>query len=475
MVVVCAALLAATCSKVPLLAPQQSTITVSSNTSTVQANGTAEIRATVLESSGTPVHNGTTVTFTTNLGALTPTEARTVNGVATVQFIANGQSGKAQVKALSGGAASEAIELSVGTAAAARVIATANPNQIQSGNTSIITALVTDTGGTPLTGVPVSFSTDSGSLSSSAATTGPSGEASVTLSATRDATVTATAGGATAATVKVTVGTQPEIAISTTTANPTEGTPVTFNVAVTAGTATEPFQSMVVDFGDGTTSGPLSGTTQNVSHTYESSGTFTVAATGATLGGATKRGTMSISVAPAAAVSFTMAASPNPVAVGSPTLLSVTFEGTAPTNISRYDWTFGDGTTATTTGRSVNHVYESTGTKQARVTVRTTNGNSGSGSMSVVVTRTTLNFTLSANPNPTNVGTLTTFSVSYEGATPSNIAGYDWTFGDGTPVTTTTGRSVTHVYTTPGTKPASVTVRTTDGESGTSTTQVIVN
>ena len=30
-----------------------------------QANGNAEIRATVLESSGTPVQNGTTVTFST--------------------------------------------------------------------------------------------------------------------------------------------------------------------------------------------------------------------------------------------------------------------------------------------------------------------------------------------------------------------------------------------------------------------------
>src|SRR5688572_207591 len=118
--VACAGILASSCDKVPLLAPRQSTIVVSSNSSTVQANGTAEIRATVLEQSGTPVHNGTTVTFTTNLGVLTPPEARTVNGVATVQFVANGQSGTAQVKALSGGAVSEAIELAVGTAAASR-------------------------------------------------------------------------------------------------------------------------------------------------------------------------------------------------------------------------------------------------------------------------------------------------------------------------------------------------------------------
>ena len=46
-----------------------------------------------------------------------PVEARTLNGVATVQFLGNGQSGKATIKAISGGAASDALELSVGAAA----------------------------------------------------------------------------------------------------------------------------------------------------------------------------------------------------------------------------------------------------------------------------------------------------------------------------------------------------------------------
>lgn len=384
-VVACVGILTSSCDKVPLLAPQQSTITVSSNTSTVQANGTAEIRATVIEQSGTPVQNGTTVTFTTSLGALSPSEARTLNGVATVQFVANGQSGRAQVKALSGGAASAALELAVGTAAATRVVVTANPNQVALGGTSIITASVTDVGGNPLSGVPVSFSTDTGSLSSGVANTGPNGDATVTLAATRDATVTATAGTAPAATVRVTVGTQPEIALSTTTTNPTEDLPVTFTVTIAPGTATELFQSLEVDFGDGSRVSGLSGTTQNVSHVYGSQGTFTVTATGRTASGATKRATTSITVAPATPLSFTLAASPNPVAVGFLTTFTVTFEGTAPTNVSRYDWVFGDGTTATTPGRSTNHAYSFAGTYTARVTVRTTTGGSAASQTQVVV------------------------------------------------------------------------------------------
>ena len=98
----------------------------------MQANGVTEIRATVIEESGTPVHNGTTVMFTTTLGTLSPPESRTENGVAKVQFLANGQSGRASVKAISGGAASEALELTLGAAATSRVSLTASPTSVPS-------------------------------------------------------------------------------------------------------------------------------------------------------------------------------------------------------------------------------------------------------------------------------------------------------------------------------------------------------
>ena len=126
----CVASLASACDKLPLLAPTGSKVTLSSNSSVVQANGTAEIRATVLEQSGTPVQNGTTVTFTTNLGALSPTEARTLNGVAPVQFVGNGQSGKAQIRAISEAPQhGNAAELSVGCGRPRRVNVSATPDQ----------------------------------------------------------------------------------------------------------------------------------------------------------------------------------------------------------------------------------------------------------------------------------------------------------------------------------------------------------
>ncbi|HKY21520.1 MAG TPA: PKD domain-containing protein [Vicinamibacterales bacterium] len=370
------------CDKMPLLAPSASTIKVSSNSSVVQANGSAEIRATVLEASGTPVQNGTTVTFTTNLGALSPSEARTVNGVATVQFAGNGQSGKAQIKAISGGAASDALELSVGTAAADRVVLTASPNQIASGGLSIITARVTDVGGNALTGVLVSFSTDSGSLSSTNATTSASGEAQVTLSATRDATVTATAGSATAATTKVVVSTLPDITLSASPAAPVEGQPVTFTVTVTGGTSTEAFQSVALDFGDGTSTGALSAGNQSVSHVYNFSGTFTVVATGTAASGKSKLATAVITVTERGLVNVTISKNPSSAVDKNEV---VTFTATATGGTPRsYSWTFGDGQSFNGSSQ-VSHSYSTSGTKTVTVTVSTTDGNSGKGQTQVVV------------------------------------------------------------------------------------------
>src|SRR4051794_23466244 len=75
------------CDKTPLLAPNSSTIALSTSSSVVQSNGTAEIRATVLEAPATPAQNGTTATSSTTLGPVSPADARTVNGVATTQFV----------------------------------------------------------------------------------------------------------------------------------------------------------------------------------------------------------------------------------------------------------------------------------------------------------------------------------------------------------------------------------------------------
>src|ERR671913_1214748 len=124
--------LATACDKVPLLAPSGSVITLFATSPSVGLNGTIEIVATVIEQgvtstpttppangtatttpstgqagSGTPVQNGTLVSFTSTIGRIEPSEARTQNGQVRVKFIASGQSGTATITAFSGGASAK--------------------------------------------------------------------------------------------------------------------------------------------------------------------------------------------------------------------------------------------------------------------------------------------------------------------------------------------------------------------------------
>jgi adhesin/invasin len=377
------------CDKMPLLAPSGSTVALSSSTSIVQANGTAEIRATVLESSGTPVQNGTTVTFSTNLGAVSPIDARTVNGVASAQFIPNGQSGVAKINATSGGAkqdtSSNPLTITVGGAAAGHVQVTANPNHVgASGGITTITAVVTDTNGNPLTGVAVSFSTDAGSLSSSSAFTGSTGQATTTLATNKDATVTATTGTtAGTGTVKVTVGVLPTLAFGTISpTNPTPGQNVTIPLTVTTTGATDAFADVTVNFGDGQSRslGALT-TSTPVSHAYTSDGVYTVTATGVSASGDHTQAVTQVAVSPRVPISVIV--SPTTATVNTSTTFTAT--ATPSTNISSYTWNFGDGTGYPTTGPQTSHTYTSTGNFTLTVSVATVDGNSGNTIVSVRV------------------------------------------------------------------------------------------
>src|SRR6478672_8783963 len=112
---------AISCDKVPLLAPTQSTVNLQINTTVVPVNGTAEVLATVTEQAGTPVHNGTTVTFTASFGTVQPAEAQTEGGIARTTFHAGSQSGTAKVGAFSGAARATEVDILVGGAAASAV------------------------------------------------------------------------------------------------------------------------------------------------------------------------------------------------------------------------------------------------------------------------------------------------------------------------------------------------------------------
>ncbi len=377
----CLGSLASACDKLPLLAPTGSKVTLSSNSTVVQANGTADIRATVLEQSGTPVQNGTTVTFTTNLGALSPTEARTLNGVAQVQFVGNGQSGKAQIRAISGGAASDPpLELSVGAAATSRVNVSASPTSVPfNGGTTTVSATVSDVSGNPVAGVPVTFATTAGTFSAPVVNTDSTGTATTTLTTTREASVTATSGSTTSAAAVVSVAVRPTVSISVAagSAVPTEGGITTFSVTANPAATGAPIQNVRVEYGDGSSDnlGSVSGTF-SVQHVYRDDGSFAPSVTVEDASGASVTASTVIFVQPLL-VGITTSRTGN----------VATFTANAPPGVSiaSTSWEFGDGTSERVSSNTTSHTYAGAGTYSVRVSARTSTGDSASGSTAVTI------------------------------------------------------------------------------------------
>jgi len=262
------AVLAVACDTVPLTAPGSSTVTI---TTAASADGqSTAVTATVLEPGGTPVQDGTTVHFTSNLGRMDPVEAQTKNSIATSRFISNGDSGEATIT-VSSGSATANVKFNIGLALIDSVSIRASAGSVPAtGGTVTVTARVVATGGTPMGGVPVSFSTTAGTLSTTREVTDGNGEASTRLTTDSNATVTASAG--------------------------TKTTPTGVTIQALNPVATP---------------------------------TITLAGVGATANSAGQLFTFTATVA-------------NNAAVGSPT---------------RFEWDFGDGTTATTNGPSIGHVY----------------------------------------------------------------------------------------------------------------------
>ena len=366
------------CDKVPLLAPGGTVISIFATANTVPVNGEIEIVATAIENgttstpttpttpttpgtpttpttpttpsststsgAGTPVQNGTVITFTTTLGRIEPVDARTHNGQVRVRFISTGQSGVATITAFSGGASAKLENLRVGTAAAERVLLSATPAVLPpSGGTTEIAARVEDTTGAGLPGVPVTFTADQGSLGTGTALTDSNGIAKTSLQATRTTIVTANVAGKTA-TVTVNLSARTGVSITGPTTPVAAGIPVTFTVGVAAAPAI--IRDVTVDFGDGQRSslGSLSASTP-VQHVYTEEGTYRASATATDSSGFTETVATFVTIQPPQPPSVIIQPQPaNPVP-GQTVIFTAIVSG-ATSTILRYEWTFEGGTPA---------------------------------------------------------------------------------------------------------------------------------
>lgn len=372
------------CDRVPLTAPTESTITLAAGNLVVPVNGSTDIIASVTEKPGTPVQNGTVVTFTTTVGSIEPREARTQGGKVTVRLVAGGQSGTARVGAFSGSAKAEEIEIRIGGAAAETLNLIVSPATLaSSGGSADVIATVSDASGNRLSGVPVTFTTSAGTVSPSTVITDANGEARAQLSTTRQAEVTATAGTKTQR-VTVPLNVAPTVSI-TTSANPTEDQATTFTISVNAGTGSASVRNVTVDYGDGQVDqfGAQTGSF-TAQHVYRTPGTYTVRVTVTDSSGETTPATAVITVVAAQPVAVNLTASSTTPRVRE--VVTFTADVTpATTQVREYRWDFGDGTTETTSGNRNTHVYDRVGQRTVTVDVVTVDGAVRRGRTDVVV------------------------------------------------------------------------------------------
>lgn len=189
-----AAVASVCCEKVPQFAGPGSSIFLQANPGFVPANGgRSVVTAFLTEAAGTPVPDGTTVLFFTDLGTVDE-RVVTRDGIARANFVADSRSGTATVNAWSGGgsvapmttttttksstgsgfaasgrAASAlfsattdgsldaSVTIDIGSALPDKVVLTANPPRLGPSRQSELTANVFDERGNPVQNVPVIF------------------------------------------------------------------------------------------------------------------------------------------------------------------------------------------------------------------------------------------------------------------------------------------------------------------------------
>jgi hypothetical protein len=397
------------CDTAPLLAPTNSSISLNASTRIVPLGGSSELQATVLENSGTPVPNGTTVRFTASLGRVEPAEAQTRNGVATAMFVAGTESGTAQIRAISGLASggggstttggttttttsANVLEIAVGAAAAGAITLSATPSTLRASGSSVeVLAFITATNGSPLAGIPVSFTATTGTISPIVTNTDSNGVARTTLTASAQTIVTATVGGGTAAppptgtppttpapptgtrsaSLTINVAAVPSFTLAVSPTQPAANQPVSLTITPATGTAPR----VTVNWGDsveqdiGIVSAP-----RVIVHTYTNPGFYTITANGVSAEGDTFSNSTAVTVGQQPPVELTV--TPTTGQIG--TVFTFTITPTTGAIITNVRIDFGDGTSQEfgpiSSQRTVQHAYSTTGTKTVTVEQTETGG-----------------------------------------------------------------------------------------------------
>jgi PKD repeat protein len=223
------------------------------------------------------------------------------------------------------------------------------------------------------------------------------------------------------------------------------------------------------DFGDGTTA---SG--ESVTHSYSSSGEYTVELTVTDDDGGTDTVTRVVSVNEAPTASFEY--SPQSPSTSETVNFDASDSSDPDGNIQSYSWSFGDGTTAG--GVTESHSYTSSDEYAVTLTVTDDEGAVDTATQTVSVGTTSSNSPPTASfeytPNSPNVSDTIEFDGSASSDPDGSIQSYEWDFnGDG--VTDGTGEKTSHSYSSSGDYTVTLTVTDDEGATDTTTQTVSVN
>jgi autotransporter-associated beta strand protein len=223
-------------------------------------------------------------------------------------------------------------------------------------------------------------------------------------------------------------------------------------------------------FGDGSTLSTNS--SANLIHTYNTAGTFTVILKAYGIGGTS-------SLTNTAYIVVTNLP-PVPSFVGTPTNgappLTVTFTNTTSGVATNWFWTFGDGTTFTTTASTnVSHIYTNGGSYDVGLTATGTGGVVGITNTAYITVSNLVPVAIFSG-TPTNI--FASQSVTFTNSSTGNgITNWIWNFGDGSAlVTNLTGANISHAYASSVSSPytVSLTINSPGGSSTTNRTGYIV-
>jgi len=274
--------------------------------------------------------------------------------------------------------------------------------------------------------------------------------------------VTDANGAAASGSSTVVVAPQPLSTNFTLSASPTVGQPVIFTAAASGGTA--PY-SFIWDFGDSTT-----GTGSPVTHTFPSSQlSWNVTLATMDANGATTSTTQQITlvfVAPPVA-SFTESVSTVPTG----TIISFDASGsTSGGTITSYSWDFGDSSSGT--GVTTNHSYAVAGNYTVTLTITDSNGKTASSTSLKVIQDRPPTAAFTFTPTGPITGQTVSFDASSSSDTDGSIVAYAWNFGD---LTTGSGVTTSHVYTSAGTFNITLIVTDNSGSTGTASASITVS